>query len=68
MGIWCCLRRTTEAAKGMPLVPASQTMRITRALPHGHVVATHTMAVKLGLPSLLGLASIQRQAFELAGN
>jgi hypothetical protein len=49
----------------MPVVPASQTMRITRSLPHGHVAAVHAMAVKLGLPSLLGPTSIQPQAFEL---
>jgi hypothetical protein len=50
------------ALKGTALVPAgqAQTVTITRSLPHGHVAAVHAMAVKLGLPKLLGPASAQR--------
>jgi hypothetical protein len=50
--------RTVEAIeaalKGTALVPASQAVTITRSLPHGHVAAVHAMAVRLGLPALLG--------------
>jgi hypothetical protein len=42
--------------KGERLVPAGQAVTITAALPHGHVAAVHAMAVKLGLPALLGPA------------
>jgi hypothetical protein len=48
------------ALKGAPLVAAGQAMTITRSLPHGHVAAVHAMAVKLGLPALLGPAGPQR--------
>src|ERR1700736_3399621 len=50
------------ALKGTTLVPAAQaqTVTITRSLPHGHVAAAHAMAVKLGLPKLLGPACPQR--------
>jgi hypothetical protein len=48
------------ALRGTPLVPAGQAMTITRSLPHGHVAAAHAMAVKLGLPKLLGPAGPQR--------
>jgi hypothetical protein len=48
------------ALKGAPLVAAGQAMTITRSLPHGHVAAVHAMAVKLGLPALLGPACPQR--------
>ena len=48
------------ALKGTPLVPAGQAVTITRSLPHGHVAAVHAMAVKLGLPALLGPACPQR--------
>jgi len=46
--------------QGAALVPAGQAMTITRSLPHGHVAAVHAMAVKLGLPRLLGPACPQR--------
>ena len=42
------------ALKGTPLVPAGQAVTITASVPHGHVAAVHAMAVKLGLPALLG--------------
>ena len=42
------------ALKGTALVPAAQAATILRSLPHGHVAAAHAMAVKLGLPALLG--------------
>jgi hypothetical protein len=48
------------ALKGTPLVPAGQAVTIARSLPHGHVAAVHAMAVKLGLPALLGPACPQR--------
>jgi hypothetical protein len=49
------------ALKGTPLVPAWQAVTITASLPHGHVAAVHAMAVKLGLPALLGPAGGQRE-------
>ena len=46
--------------KGERLVPAGQAVTITASLPHGHVAAVHAIAVKLGLPSLLGPACAER--------
>jgi hypothetical protein len=46
--------------KGERLVPAGQAAAITASLPHGDVAAVHAMAVKLGLPALLGPAGPQR--------
>jgi hypothetical protein len=46
--------------KGERLVPAGQAAAITASLPHGHVAAVHAMAVKLGLPELLGPACTRR--------
>jgi len=46
--------------KGQHLVPAGQAVTITRSVPHGHVAAVHAMAVKLGLPALLGPAGRER--------
>ena len=46
--------------KGAALVPAAQAVTILRSLPHGHVAAVHAMAVKLGLPALLGPACPER--------
>jgi hypothetical protein len=46
--------------KGQQLVPAGDTVTITRSLPHGHVAAVHAMAARLGLPALLGPAVPQR--------
>jgi hypothetical protein len=46
--------------KGERLVPAGQAVTITASLPHGHVAAVHAMAVKLGLPALLGPACAER--------
>ena len=48
------------ALKGTTLVPAAQAVTILRSLPHGHVAAVHAMAVKLGLPALLGPACPER--------
>jgi hypothetical protein len=48
------------ALKGTALVPAGQAVTITRSVPHGHVAAVHAMAVKLGLPALLGPACAER--------
>lgn len=46
--------------KGERLVPAAEAVAITGSLPHGHVAAVHAMAVKLGLPALLGPAGRKR--------
>ena len=46
--------------KGERLVPAGQAVTITASVPHGHVAAVHAMAVRLGLPSLLGPACAER--------
>ena len=46
--------------KGAALVPAARAVTILRSLPHGHVAAVHAMAVKLGLPALLGPACPER--------
>jgi hypothetical protein len=48
------------ALQGTALVPAGQAVTITRSLPHGHVAAVHAMAVKLGLPALLGPPCAER--------
>ena len=48
------------ALKGTALVPAARAVTILRSLPHGHVAAVHAMAVKLGLPALLGPACGER--------
>ena len=48
------------ALKGTALVPAAHAVTILRSLPHGHVAAVHAMAVKLGLPALLGPACPER--------
>jgi hypothetical protein len=48
------------ALKGAALVPADRAVTILRSLPHGHVAAVHAMAVKLGLPALLGPACPER--------
>lgn len=48
------------ALNGTPLVPAGTAVSITSSLPHGHVAAVHAMAVKLGLPGLLGPACRER--------
>ncbi len=46
--------------KGQQLVPAAGAVTITASVPHGHVAAVHAMAVKLGLPALLGPAGRDR--------
>jgi hypothetical protein len=46
--------------RGQRLVPATDAVTIAGSLPHGHVAAVHAMAVKLGLPALLGPACRQR--------
>jgi hypothetical protein len=48
------------ALKGTPLVAAGQAVTITASVPHGHVAAVHAVAVKLGLPALLGPACAER--------
>ena len=46
--------------KGQQLVPAAEAVTIAGSLPHGHVAAVAAMAVKLGLPALLGPAGRPR--------
>jgi hypothetical protein len=46
--------------RGQRLVPAGDAVTIAASVPHGHVAAVHTMAVKLGLPALLGPACRER--------
>jgi len=46
--------------RGEQVLPAGQAMRITRALPHGHVAAVWAQAKALGLPGLLGPAGRNR--------
>ena len=46
--------------KGERLVRAGQAVTITGSLLHGHAAAVHAMAVKLGLPALLGPAGRAR--------
>ena len=46
--------------KGQQLVPAAEAVTIAGSLPHGHVAAVAAMAVKLGLPALLGPAGLPR--------
>jgi DDE family transposase len=48
------------ALKGTALVPAREAVTITASVPHGHVAAVSAMAVKLGLPAVLGPACRQR--------
>src|SRR5208282_3163617 len=42
-----------RSLKGETFVPASETFRITRSLPHGHVDAVLTMIRKLGVEELI---------------
>jgi len=46
--------------RGQRLVPATDAVTIAGSLPHGHVAAVHAMAVKLGLPALVGPACRER--------
>jgi hypothetical protein len=46
--------------RGQRLVLATDAVTIAASVPHGHVAAVHAMAVKLGLPALLGPACRQR--------
>jgi hypothetical protein len=48
------------ALKGTVLVPAAEAVTITASVPHGYVAVVHAMAVKLGLPALLGPACRER--------
>jgi transposase len=51
-----------RSLKGETFVPAAETFRITRTLPHGHVEAVLTMVRKLGLEDLVASKpSRQRQ-------
>jgi hypothetical protein len=51
-----------RSLKGETFVPAAETVRITRTLPHGHVEAVLTMVGKLGLEDLVASKpSRQRQ-------
>jgi hypothetical protein len=46
--------------RGQRLVPAGDAVTIAGSVPHGHVAAVLAMAVKLGLPALLGPACRER--------
>jgi len=46
--------------RGQRLVPAGDAVTIAASVPHGHVAAVHAMAVKLGLPALMGPACRER--------
>jgi hypothetical protein len=46
--------------RGQRLVSATDAVTIAGSLPHGHVAAVHAMAVRLGLPALLGPACRER--------
>ena len=48
------------ALKGTALVQAAGAVTIAASVPHGHVAAVHAMALKLGLPALLGSACRER--------
>jgi hypothetical protein len=57
--------------KGQQLVSAGEAVTITRSLPHGHAVAVHAMAARLGLPALLGPVGPRRDlamALSLSAN
>src|SRR5512138_3727463 len=50
-----------RALKGETFVPASEAIRITRSLPHGHVEAILSMVKRLGLEDLI---ASEPQGFE----
>src|SRR3954471_17562959 len=55
-----------RSLKGETFVPAAETFRITRSLPHGHVEAVLTMIRKLGLDNLVASEPSRRRDLVLA--
>jgi transposase len=55
-----------RSLKGETFVPAAETFRITRSLPHGHVEAVLTMIRKLGVEDLLAAEPSRRRALVTA--
>src|SRR6201993_2425470 len=50
-----------RSLKGETFVPAAETFRITRSLPHGHVEAVLTMIHKLGVDDLIASEPSRRR-------
>src|SRR4051812_17674872 len=50
-----------RSLKGETFVPAAETFRITRSLPHGHVDAVLTMIRKLGVEELIASKRSRRR-------
>jgi transposase len=55
-----------RSLKGETLVPAAESFRITRSLPHGHVEAVLTMVRKLGVDQLIASEPSRRRDLVLA--
>jgi transposase len=55
-----------RSLKGETFVPAAETFRITRSLPHGHVEAVLTMIRKLGLDDLVASEPSRRRDLVVA--
>src|SRR3954466_12813036 len=55
-----------RSLKGETFVPAAETFRITRSLPHGHVEAVLTMIRKLGLDYLVASEPSRRRDLVVA--
>jgi transposase len=55
-----------RSLKGETFVPAAETFRITRSLPHGHVDAVLTMIRKLGLEDLIATEPSRRRDLVIA--
>src|SRR3954454_18000288 len=55
-----------RSLKGESFVPASDAVRITRSLPHGHVEAVLTMIRKLGLDDLIAAEPSRRRDLVVA--
>ena len=56
----------SRSLKGETFVPASETFRITRSLPHGHVEAVLKMIRKLGLEALIASKPSRQRDLVLA--
>ena len=52
-----------RSLKGETFVPAAETFRITRSLPHGHVDAVLTMIRKLGVEELIASKRTRQQTW-----
>src|SRR5919112_3714912 len=55
-----------RSLKGETFVPATEAVRITRSLPHGHVEAVLTMVRKLGLDDLIAAEPSRRRDLVVA--